>query len=154
MIHNEDRNWRTLPLYLLACLVVLAFGGLFSPGEWYTSLNRAPWSPPNIAFPIVWSFLYVLIGIAGWLIGQSKSKFLLKLWLSQLVLNALWSWLFFGMQWTTIALIDLLVITVLVGFLIFRCLQQGQKLTAGLLIPYLLWLMVATSLNLYVVAMN
>ena len=153
-MNDDDRNWRLLPLYLLACVVALAFGGLFSPGDWYTSLNKAPWSPPNIAFPIVWSILYVLIGIAGWLIGQSKHTFLLKLWISQLVLNALWSWLFFGLQWATIGLIDLALITALVGLLILRCRQHGEKMAAGLLVPYLIWLMLATSLNVYVVAMN
>ncbi|MFT5573115.1 MAG: benzodiazapine receptor [Cryomorphaceae bacterium] len=154
MINNETLNSSALPLYLLACIAAMAFGGLFSPGEWYTSLNRAPWSPPDIAFPIVWSILYVLIGFAGWLIGRSKSKFLLKLWLWQLVLNALWSWLFFGLQWFTVALVDLLIITALVGLLIYRCLQQRQKTAASMLIPYLIWLIVATSLNVYVVAMN
>lgn len=137
----------------LACLTALAIGGLFQPGVWYTQINIAPWSPPNYVFPIVWTFLYVCIAIAGWLIFKQGNALLKFLWCIQLCLNAAWSWIFFGEFWTVIALIDIILIIVIVCILIAKC-WHTLRATSYLLIPYVAWLLVASSLNLYIIIAN
>ena len=156
---TANRRKLSLVLMLLVCFGVSAFGALFTPGEWYQSLHRAPWSPPNIAFPIVWSILYVLIAIAGWLIycstpNMQHSTKMFRVWIAQLMLNGLWSWVFFGLHQTQLALLDMLLIDCLVVYLAYNCFIHDLKLAAYLLAPYLLWLLLATTLNAYVVVMN
>lgn len=147
-------NLKQLPVFLLISAAVFVFGGLFQPGEWYDSLNRAPWSPPNIAFPIVWSFLYLAIALAGWQIFARGTAYLKQLWATQMVFNALWSWLFFGQHWVTLALVDLIAIWLTLLLLIAACWRQHIRLTATLLLPYLLWVSLAVSLNSYVLLNN
>jgi len=143
-----------LPIYFGACLAVFLFGGLFQPGDWYTSLNRAPWSPPNIAFPIVWSILYIMIAVSGWLIFATDNSQLKRLWIIQLILNAIWSWLFFGQQWLLIGLIDIVALALCVLMMVVVSWRAKLKLVSLLLIPYLIWLLLASSLNTYIVLNN
>lgn len=148
------KQWLLLPIFILICYSVAYFGALFTPGEWYENLNRAPWSPPNIAFPIVWGILYFFIAVAGWLIFNHGDSKLSLLWVIQLTLNAIWSWIFFGQHWLTFGLIDLLLLVTILSALIIKCWQQQLKLATFLLIPYLLWLCIATSLNSYILIAN
>lgn len=145
---------KKLPLPLIACLATFAFGGLFIPGDWYASLNRAPWSPPNIAFPIVWSVLYVFIAISGWHIFSGHNNTLKRLWCVQLGVNAIWSWIFFGQHWVLLGFINIAALIILVAILIFKCYKEKHKFSAYLLFPYLLWLMLASSLNGYILLNN
>lgn len=150
-------NLKGLFLCLLACLLALGIGGLFIPGEWYENLNRAPWSPPNIAFPIVWSILYILIAIAGWKIfslPKSGNTDLRVLWLSQLVINAIWSWIFFGEHWVLIGLIDIALLIFVVATIIVIAWRRDSHSISYLMLPYLTWLTLASSLNLYILLMN
>ncbi len=137
-----------------ACVAVFLFGGLFQPGEWYENLNRAPWNPPNWVFPVAWTFLYTCIAIVGFrLVGFGYSK-AYHLWLVQLGLNAIWSWLFFGQQLTILALIDLVLLLSLVCTLIFFLIKANRKLECYLMVPYAAWLTLAVSLNAYIVLYN
>lgn len=149
--HHQSalRAWH-LPIFLITCYGVAAFGAQFTPGEWYAQLNRAPWNPPNAAFPIVWTILYALIAIAGWLIFASQSVVAKGLWLMQLFVNAIWSWLFFDQHWVTVALLDILLLVGLIALLIMQCWRAGLRLAAGLLMPYWLWVLLAASLNAYI----
>ena len=147
-------NWLSLGVFLFACLLTSLFGSLFTPGDWYAGLNIAPWSPPNIAFPIVWSVLYVLIAIAGWCIYRAGRPGLLRLWIIQLIANGAWSWIFFGQHWVLLGLIDLLLLDVLVLVLITGSWRAGLRTVVWLLLPYIVWLLLATSLNAYILAMN
>lgn len=151
---NKLISLKSLPMYIVLCIAVLGFGGLFTPGEWYQGLNKAPWSPPNIAFPIVWTVLYGLIALAGWRIALAGHAGLIKLWFVQLFMNAIWSWLFFGQQWVAAALLDILLLTLLVSLMIWRSMNLKLNLVAIMLSPYLLWLCLASSLNLYVLLYN
>jgi benzodiazapine receptor len=147
-------KWPSLIVFLLICLAVFSFGGLFRPGEWYLALNRAPWSPPNIAFPIVWTFLYVFIAIAGWQLYHQGNSTLRTLWASQLILNGLWSWVFFGQHWVAVALVNIVFIDILVINLILKSRRAGLAMSSLLLIPYIIWLLLATSLNTYILLAN
>ncbi len=149
-----NSNWQTLPWFLVTCLMVFLFGGLFQPGNWYAELNIAPWSPPDIAFPIVWSILYILIAVAGCLIFNSGHTILKVFWVVQLIMNAGWSWIFFGQHWVVAALIEIVALGALVLLLIIGCFRARLRLAAWLLLPYLLWLQLATTLNAYIVQMN
>jgi len=152
---TKMRSWKSLPIFAIACLITLLIGGLFVPGPWYESINKAPWTPPNIAFPIVWSILYILIAINGWLIHTLNSDQSLKwLWWIQLFINAAWSWIFFGKYWTIVGLVDLILLVTLVSIMIIKCYKQQLRLAAYLLMPYCLWLILATSLNAYIVIYN
>ena len=148
------KTLKSIVPFALACFAVFLFGGLFRPGEWYESLNRAPWSPPNIAFPIVWTILYICIAIVGYRICQSKADKLLKIWWFQLAINGLWSWIFFGQHWPLLGLVDITILSLLVGYLIVGCWRANIKSASYLLAPYLAWLILATSLNAYVVMFN
>lgn len=152
---HGSQSLRKLLICSVGCLAALSFGGLFQPGEWYETLNRAPWNPPNIAFPIVWTTLYVMIAFSGWILSKSGNTQLIVLWWVQLGLNALWSWFFFGQQWITIALIDIAAILVLVGLLIKLSRANPDTRFAGtLLLPYAAWLCLAFSLNAYILMYN
>jgi benzodiazapine receptor len=149
-----QEKWPSLIVFLLICLAVFSFGGLFRPGEWYLALNRAPWSPPNIAFPIVWTFLYVFIAIAGWQLYHQGNSTLRTLWASQLILNGLWSWVFFGQHWVAVALVNIVFIDILVINLILKSRRAGLAMSSLLLTPYIIWLLLATSLNTYILLAN
>lgn len=151
---NQAASWKTLPLFLLACYLTASLGAMFVPGPWYDDLNRAPWNPPNIAFPIVWTVLYFLIAIAGWKIFASPESRLKQLWVIQLVLNGAWSWIFFGQQWVGMALVDIVMLDIFVTVLLVGCWRKKLRLAGWLLLPYLLWVLLATSLNAYIFLMN
>ena len=126
-----------------------AFFTISSVQSWYLTINRPSWNPPSWLFGPVWTLLYILMGIACFLIWKSDSAYkkqLLTLYFAQLVLNALWSPAFFGMQ---SPLMGLFVIIPLWGSILI-CILQFRKvstLAAGLMVPYLLWVSFATALN-------
>lgn len=147
------------PLKLvIAILVSLAAGGLGSIftssaiPTWYATLSKPALNPPNWIFAPVWTTLFVLMGIAAFLIwkqGADKPKVreALKIFLGQLILNALWSFIFFGLHepgWAFIEII-LLWLAILATILSF---YRLSKAAAYLLIPYILWVSFAAYLNL------
>jgi len=137
--------------WLLLCLGVGAVGGIASASaaDFYAELTRPTWSPPAWLFGPVWTFLYVSMAIAAWLVWRNGSKGVtLALWLFglQLALNALWSWLFFawrlgGWSFTDIVLLWILIVCTIVYF------WRISRVAAVLLIPYLLWVTFASALN-------
>jgi len=146
-------RWAVL-LFIAICFAAASFGTLFSPGDWYANLNKAPWSPPNMAFPIVWTFLYLMIAVAGWLIFRFGNTRLQALWIIQLIVNAAWSWIFFGQHWMLIGLVEIVLLCALVLVVILDARKQELPNVVWLLSPYLLWLLLATTLNAYVVLFN
>lgn len=125
-------------------------GAQFTPGPWYQSLRRPPLAPPNWVFGPVWSLLYLTIALAAFLVWRSPERagvrLGLGLWGTQLALNALWSYLFFGLERPGIALIEiiLLLAVIVATTVVFLSVRR----TAGLLfIPYIAWVSFATYLN-------
>lgn len=143
-------NW----LYIVLCISTYLFGGLFIPGEWYQQLNRAPWSPPDIAFPFVWTLLYAMIAFAGIKCQQSGDKQLLRLWFIQLFFNATWSWVFFGQHWVLLGLLNILILLIVVVLFIYRATCKRDYTLTILMTPYFIWLSLATSLNTYIYLYN
>ncbi|QQM29699.1 tryptophan-rich sensory protein [Martelella lutilitoris] len=125
------------------------------PGEWYQSLAKPPFNPPNWVFAPAWSLLYVLIGWAGarLFIARPQTSGALTLWSALLVLNLAWSPLFFGMEMPAAALV--VVVALLAGILLFIARTWGKdRPSAVLFVPYAAWVAFATLLNASIVYLN
>ena len=128
-----------------------AIGGLAAaPGVWYAGLDKPPWNPPSWVFGPVWTTLYLLIGLAGALAWPGRTtragRAGFSLFTLQLVLNALWSWLFFRWHRPDLALAELLVLwAAILGTLI--AFRRIRPLAGALLVPYLVWVAFAGVLN-------
>ncbi len=144
-----------IPFAVLVSLVALS-GIMFEPGDWYSRLNKPAWTPPALAFPVAWTILYGLIAIAGWLAwlaGPVGRGPVFCVYALQLLLNAAWSWLFFGLQQPLYGLVaaTLLLIVIGVNLLLF---WYRRSLAGLLLIPYFLWVGFAVGLNGAIVWLN
>ncbi|PRX06546.1 UNVERIFIED_ORG: TspO/MBR related protein [Martelella mediterranea] len=125
------------------------------PGEWYQSLAKPPFNPPNWVFAPAWSLLYVLIGWAGarLFIARRETSGALTLWTALLVLNLAWSPLFFGMEMPAAAFV--VVVALLAGILLFVARTWNKdRLSAALFLPYAAWVAFATLLNGAIVYLN
>lgn len=144
------RSVLSLAGWLVVTFAAAAIGGFFTPGEWYASLRKPVWNPPNWIFGPVWITLYVMMALAAWLAwkrgGWPAQRTPLTLFLIQLLFNALWSALFFGMKNPLVALVDivLLWLAVLVTLVTF---WRASPLAGALLVPYLAWVTFAGALN-------
>lgn len=154
------RFWKTYKPYILQVLLALAVGGLsalVSGGmDGYDTLIKPPLSPPGWLFPVAWSILYVLMGIAaGWIqsSGDKDRKYALIAYYVQLAVNFLWSPIFFGLGWIAFAAVWLALLVVAV----YGTKSRFSAITpaAGwLLVPYLLWCLFALYLNVGFVILN
>ncbi|WP_411034702.1 TspO/MBR family protein [Shinella sp. BYT-45] len=147
------------PLVYLAFIILVLGGGLLigagnMPDEWYQSLAKPAFNPPNWVFAPVWSILYILIGVAGartWL--SLRRSMAMRLWFAQLVFNFAWSPAFFGLRDPTSAMIIILGLFVcVIGFIIASWRQD--RTAAFLFLPYLAWVAFATALNAAILVLN
>ncbi len=140
-------------IYLKSILIPVIIGGIvgliISSTIDYNTLEKPLLSPPSIVFPIVWTILYILMGIS---FGILESKLLVTsdtklIYYLQLFVNALWSIIFFTLKWRLFAFVWIVILDVLVIIMIYKFYKKDK--IAGLLqIPYLLWILFATYLNL------
>ena len=148
-----------LVAWLVICFVVAGLGSAASlqAGSFYMELVRPDWAPPPSIFGPVWTALYAIMGIAAWLVwrinGFRSARTALALFLVQLLLNALWSWLFFAWHLGALAFADILLLWVLIVATIVSF-WRIQPLAGALLIPYLLWVSFASALNYSVWQLN
>lgn len=155
-----------LVVFLAISYAVAGFGTVSTIQNvdgWYAEAEKAPWSPPNILFGPVWTALYTLMSIAAWLVWRRReqpgARHALALYVAQLVLNCLWTPVFFGAfpaigpaaLWIALAIIVALDVLVLLTLLAF---SRHSKAAAALLVPYLLWVLFATTLNAAVAVLN
>ena len=161
-----ERDPGTHPAAAMIAFVVIflltagaaSFGALFPPGPWYAALAKPALTPPDWAFPTVWSALYVMIACAGWMLWlrrgvHPRGHLAVTAWGAQLVLNGLWSWLFFGCHLTGVALVELMFLwaTILATILLARRHAPGA---AWLLLPYSVWVAFAGWLNFGIWRLN
>ncbi|MDH7568364.1 MAG: tryptophan-rich sensory protein [Armatimonadota bacterium] len=153
-------SFAVLVLFLLVCLAAGGIGSLFTtpaiPG-WYAGLNKPAWNPPNWLFAPVWTTLYLMMGTAAWLVwrkaGLAGGSTALALFAAQLVLNSLWSILFFGMRQPGWAFAELVLLwaAILATMVAFWRLSPAA---GWLLVPYLAWVTYASTLNFAIWRMN
>jgi len=146
-----------LLLSLALTFLVGWFGSRFSPGLWYAELAKPEWTPPNYIFGPAWTILYILMAVSAWLVwknvGLRRARIPLIVYLLQLFLNAIWSYLFFGLQKTGLALVDIVFLwaAILACTVLF---YKQHRLAAYLLVPYLLWVTYAAALNFEIWRIN
>lgn len=136
--------------WLLVAFAAAAVGAIASvdAAAFYSQLSKPPWAPPGWLFGPVWSVLYSLMGVSAWLVWRSpgSTRGALALFGSQLVANALWSWLFFAWHRGALASVEVLVLLALIVWTV-TAFWRINRLAAALLVPYLLWVGFASLLT-------
>lgn len=154
-------NILKLIISIVVCLAAGAIGSIFTadaiPG-WYATLNKPSFNPPNWLFGPVWTTLYIMMGISLFLIwkegtGNALVKPALTMFIAQLVLNLLWSIVFFGMQSISGGLVIIILLWIAIVFTIMRF-YKISSIAGILLIPYLLWVTFASVLNFFFYRLN
>lgn len=143
-------DWKVLLFFLVYTFVLAGIGVLLGGGFDLESLNKPPLAPPAWLFPVVWTILYTLMAIAAYLVFVSNDLDRgpsLRLYLLQVVINALWPLFFFRLEWRLFAFFWLLlliavVVLTMVGF------RKINRTAFRLMIPYLIWLLFAAYLNI------
>ena len=140
----------SLPLITFLIAWIGGLSTMYSDWTWYESLNKPFFNPPNYLFGIVWPILYVLMAVVSFLQAQN----IFKLYLMQIMLNGLWSWLFFVFQSTAFAFLDI-VLLIFLNILILKKLRENQAwISVFLYVPYVLWICFASVLNLSIIILN
>ncbi len=141
--------------WLLICFVVAALGGFASAnaGTFYQALVRPSWAPPGWLFGPVWSLLYIGMAISAWIVwrerGFLKARTSLSLFLVQLALNGLWTWLFFVWHLGAVAFVEILLLWALI-LATTIAFWRIRPMAGVLLLPYLAWVSFASALTLAV----
>lgn len=156
---NRNPVW-TLALCIAVCFMAAGIGSVFtgsSVGSWYPTLRKPFWTPPDWLFGPVWTALYLMMGVAVWLVwlrrGLAGGAVALRLFALQLTLNVLWSMLFFGLRSPLAGLLDIVplwaaILATLVSF------WKISPFAGALLVPYWLWVSFAAALNFAIWSMN
>jgi translocator protein len=144
------RSMLGLAAWLAVSFAAGGIGSRFMPGAWYAALSKPAWTPPSAVFAPVWTALYLLMGVAAWLVwrraGFGGARAALVLFIVQLVLNALWSYLFFGLHRIDLAgyeIVSLWIVILIVAVSFWRVDWRAGVLLA----PYLVWVAYAAGLN-------
>jgi len=145
-------------IFLIINFGALGIGSLFMAegpkGEWYTQLEKAPWTPDGWVFGAAWTTIMICFSIymAFLYLKQFNNK-VATLFIIQFILNVSWNLLFFNLHLINIALINIILLTIVVAVFLFTYLKD-LKAKSLLIVPYLIWLCIATSLNLYISIYN
>ena len=155
------KKFLKLAASIVLCLLAGVIGSIFtssSVGNWYRTLNKPIFNPPDWIFAPVWTLLYIMMGISLFMVWTAEMEKSLKrmaflIFAIQLILNILWSVLFFGLQNPVLSLIEIFVlwIAILIAILVFK---KISILSAFLLMPYLAWVTFAAFLNYSIVTLN
>jgi len=158
----EGRSSRPNEYAALAAWIVTFFlpsltGIFFPPGEWYLDLNKPTWNPPGWIFGPVWTCLYLSMGIAAWMIWKTPKEAprqkALTFFGIQLILNAIWSPVFFGLHNMGMAFVVIIGLWLAIGITLLSFLKVNRK-AGWMLLPYLLWVSFASFLNFTLWRMN
>ena len=150
LMNNTLVKKLSLPLITFLIAWIGGLSTIYSDWTWYESLNKPFFNPPNYLFGIVWPILYVLMAVVSFLQAQN----IFKLYLMQIMLNGLWSWLFFVFNSTAFAFLDI-VLLIFLNVLIVKQLRASKAwLSVLLYIPYVIWICFASLLNLAIIVLN
>lgn len=154
------KDYFYLLIWIIAFEMTAVFLGMMTRADlpdWYHHLQRSSLTPPNFVFPLVWTTLYALIAAAGWILWQHRAQIMagraLFFYGAQQVMNWAWTLIFFSWHWIGFALVWIIILTVLV-FLTIQFSWKISRLAAALLMPYGIWLILATYLNLMIYILN
>lgn len=144
--------------------VLINFGGLALGSwlmdngpmtDWYNNLNQAPWTPPGWVFGVAWTTIMICFSIyLAYLFKIMKQREVLGLFILQVILNVSWNYIFFNQHWLIFGLVTIALLTVLIFYFFFRFKKDELLKLRFLLLPYMIWLLIATSLNAYIVLYN
>lgn len=153
-------DWFGLIAFIVVCLGCGGLGAIVTTPEidgWYQSLAKPMWNPPNWLFGPVWTTLFILMAISGWLVwrqcGSKANRLPLSLFGLQLLLNVGWSWIFFGLHrpgWAALEITALWLVIASVIVVFFRY----SKTAGWLMSPYLAWVTFAAILNFAIWQLN
>ena len=159
ILNQEKVNYKMLILFIGFALAAGFLGSLLGGNmASFKNLKKPFFTPPSIAFPVIWTILYILMGVSSYLICCNKTDKKFKkracfFYLIQLLVNTLWSLFFFRFGWFLFAFFWLLLLIILVIVMIIKF-YKLKPLAAYLQIPYLFWLIIAGILNLSIVILN
>ncbi|TVZ60020.1 TspO/MBR related protein [Flavobacteriaceae bacterium MAR_2010_105] len=149
---------------LLVVFLFINFGGLalgswlMNNGplsEWYLNLNKAPWTPPGWIFGVAWTTIMVCFSIyLAFLFKDYNSRSLRVVYSIQVFLNVIWNYLFFNLHLVVFGLLVIGLLTLIIFYLFFKYRMDSMKKLKYLLLPYMVWLCIATSLNAYIAIYN
>lgn len=148
------KHWHKLVISLVLPQIAAVSGALFTvtgEGSWYRQINKPSWNPPGWVFGPVWTTLYILMGIAFYLVWKSNAPASVKkpamtLWGVQLVLNFFWTLIFFGAQEPGWALVEIIGLWIFI-LLTILAFARINKTAAILMVPYILWVSFAAVLT-------
>ncbi|MBC36039.1 MAG: TspO protein [Bacteroidetes bacterium] len=146
-------------IFLILNFGSLAISGYFTgdgvPSDWYQTINKAPWTPPGWAFGAAWATIMICFSFYMAMLWQNKKQksHILSLFIIQWILNISWSPVFFYYHEVLAGLIIITSLTIVIGIFIYRFRFQ-MKYKSVFLLPYFLWLLIATSLNGYILLYN
>lgn len=150
-------------LLLFLMFSVINFGGLAFGSwlmdngplsDWYTNLNQAPWTPPGWIFGVAWTIIMLCFSVyLSKLFTVIKTKQLITVYILQVILNVSWNFIFFNLHQVLFALITILLLTVVIFYMFFKYKKTANNISF-LLLPYMVWLLIATSLNAYILIYN
>lgn len=150
------KKWKVLIISIIIPLLIGFIGNLLGNSSDFSMLEKPEFAPPGIVFPIVWTILYILMGISSYLIyisNSNKKNDALRVYLLQLIFNMLWTFFFFNLKWYLFSFFWIIALIVLVSIMIYRF-TKISKLAGYLQIPYLIWLIFASILNLSIYFLN
>ncbi len=151
------KNIKTLIISIIIPLIIGFIGNLLGNNSMgFNEIIKPSYNPPGIIFPIVWTILYILMGISSYLIytsNSTKKEDALRVYALQLIFNMLWTFFFFNLNWFLFSFIWIIILIILVSIMIFKFIKINK--TAGYLqIPYLAWLIFASILNMSIYFLN
>lgn len=150
-----------LLIAIVVCQLAGVIGSLFTApavANWYPTLDKPVFNPPDWLFAPVWTLLYLMMGIALYIFWQKAErgetkKLAIAFFTLQLVLNTLWSIIFFGLKLTWLAFAEIIILWIFIALTI-KYFYRQQKLAAYLLVPYILWVSFAAVLNFAIAYLN
>ncbi len=157
--HRRTQKWLGLPAWVLVAFVPSATAVFVKPGLWYDTLNWPARTPPSWVFGPVWTLLYLLMGIAAWRVwakrgfGDPQTRTALVLFLIHLILNAAWTWLFFGLHMLTAAAVEIVILWAMIVVLVMLFWKR-DRIAGAVLLPYLMWVTYAVTLSIGFAVMN
>jgi len=154
---SNGRSIAGLIVWLLISFIPAWVGAMFTPGEWYVQLQKPSWTPPGYVFGPVWTLLYAMMGVAAWAIwrksGIARAIAPLTIFVVQLILNGLWSWVFFGLQNPGLAFVNIVALWLMILATTITFWRHSVR-AAVLLLPYLVWVTFASVLNFEIWNLN